>query len=265
MLYSPITPQKAVVVIPTLRRPEMLALTLEKLSRTPEADRLDVRVYIDTAPDEVLADVEYCRDTYLPTAEIFRAGEHVRVLSGCWNILNALQAGYETGAEYVFLVEEDVFVAPNFFSWHLDKHVEREFFVTCGRRHGRMPRDFYSNPGTCYSRRALAQILPHVNSDFFRDTKAYLDKHFPTMIGKDGNLDDGLIRKVQRQTNGLVCCAEPAVAFHQGFHYYNRMNGFMNTGRTIIERIEFLRTLLPTLDPRGNKYVADYEPFPKII
>lgn len=240
----------------------MLALTLEKLSRTPEAQYLDIRIFLDTSSDEVLSDVEYCRDTYLPTAEIFRAGEHVKVLSGCWNILKALESGYQTGAEYVFLVEEDVFVAPDFFSWHLAKHVEREHFVTCGRRHGRMPKDFYSNPGTCYSRQALTQILPHINADFFRDTRAYLDKNFPTMVGKDGNLDDGLIRKVQRSVGGRVCCADPAVAFHQGFHYYNRMGGYVNTGKTIQERIDFLRILLPTLNPKLNKYVADYEPFP---
>ena len=253
---------KSVVVIPTLRRPEMLALTLEKLSKTPQAEHLDVRIFLDTAPPETLEDVAYCRDTYLPTAEIFQAGEHVKVLSGCWNILNALKNGYETGADRIFLVEEDVFVAPNFFEWHWQKHSEGNHFVTCGRRHGRMPMDFYSNPGTCYTRESLGQVMPHICDDFFRDTKAYLSKHFPTMIGKDGDLDDGLIRKVQRSVNGKVTCAQPPVAFHQGFHYYNCFQEFKINGGSIQLRIAQLRHLLPTIDPHG-RYTSDYEPYPQ--
>lgn len=260
MLLSQTLMPRSTVVIPTRHRIEMLALTLEKLSRTPEIDRIDVRIFLDMAPPEVLDEVEYCRDMFLPPAEIFQSQEHIQVLSGCYNILGALKNGYETGAKYVFLVEEDVFVAPSFFQWHWQRHEEDDYFVTCGRRHGRMPLDFYSNPGTCYSRAALSQIVPHIGDEFFRDTKTYLDKHFPTMIGKDGNLDDGLIRKVQRTVKGKVLCAVPPIAFHQGFHYYQKFSEYKIEG-PIQTRIAKLRELLPKIDPQG-RYTADYEPYP---
>src|SRR3984957_2175131 len=70
--------QKMVGVVPTLKRPEMLALCLEKLSQTHQASSLDVRIFLDHSNDPKLnaarlADTEYVRDTYFPTAEIFHA------------------------------------------------------------------------------------------------------------------------------------------------------------------------------------------------
>jgi hypothetical protein len=200
------------------------------------------------------------RDTYLPTADIFRAGEHVRVLSGCWNILNSLKAGYETGAELIYFVEEDVMVRPNFFQWHAQQHAEQDYFVTCGRRIGHMPIDFYSNPGTCYRRKNLASVMPHITDEFFKDTILYLKKLFPRMDGMDGPLDDGLIRKVARSVNGLVRCADPNVAVHQGFRYYDRIDLYKNSGKSIQEKIERLKEMLPTVDPK-SRYTGDFEPY----
>ncbi|MDA4130668.1 MAG: hypothetical protein OK457_07845 [Thaumarchaeota archaeon] len=250
----------SVVVIPTLKRPEFLALTLERLSQTPEAEHLDIRIFLDTATDQQLDDVEYCRDTYLPTAEIFRAGEHISVLSGCWNILNALKSGYEMGAEFIYLVEEDVAVRPNFFQWHKEQHDSNDYFVTCARRCGHMPPDFYSNPGTCYRRDKFAQVIPHICEEYFSEPRTYLKKHFPTMDGMDGPLDDGLIRKVIRSTGGKVLCADPSVAVHQGFHYYDRLPEFKLKVGSIQDRVEQLKALLPTIDPKG-RYSQDFEPY----
>lgn len=240
----------------------MLALALEKTSQSKFADSLDVRIFLDYTVDKRADEVEWVRDTYLPTAEIFRAKEHIKVPSGCWNILNALKNGYESGADLIFLVEEDVLTDPEtFWTWHWERHQKDDYFVTCGRRHGRMPLDFYSNPGTCYRREALAQIIPHINDEYFADTTKYLNKYFPTMIGTDGTLDDGLIRKVQRSVKGKVLCADPPVAFHQGFNYYNRLDLYMNPGRTLPEKILELRKMLSRINP-SDRYAQDFEPFP---
>ena len=207
-----------------------------------------------------MADVEYCRDTYFPTAEIFRAGPHLKVLSGTWNILNSLKCGYETGAEFIFFIEEDVMVRPEFFEWHWAQHEKEQYFVTCGRRHSQMPLDFYSNPGTCYRRGALSFVMPHICEEYYQDTTKYVDGRFPQYRGQDGTLDDGLIRKIQKSVNGKVLCAEPAVAHHQGFHYYNRIEPYMNRGNTVQERIEILREILPRVR-REDRYTHDFEPF----
>jgi hypothetical protein len=79
------------------------------------------------------------------------------------------------------------------------------------------------------------------------------------MKGMDGPLDDGLIRKVARSVNGKVTCADPGVAVHQGFHYYNKIEPYIVRG-TIQERIQKLREMLPTIR-RADRYTGDFEPF----
>ncbi len=251
---------RSVVCIPTLKRTEFLALTLERLSQTREAEHLDVRIFVDWGINGRYEDVAYVRDTYLPTADIYQANPHVSVLSGTWNILMALKDGYESGADYIFLVEEDVMVRPNFFQWHWATQASDDYFVTCGRRHFRMPVDFYSNPGTCYRREKLAMVIPHINDEYFAGTDKYVDKHWPQFRGQDGSLDDGMIRKILKSVNGKAMCAVPPVAHHQGFRFYNRMDGFVNHGKTIQEKIESLREIVSRIDPTF-RYTQDFEPF----
>lgn len=255
-----ILPSKSdsVVCIPTLKRTEMLALTLEKLSQTPEADRLDVRIFLDHCPDIKLEETEFVRDEYFPQADIFRAQTHVIAPSGTWNILQSLKNGYESGAKFVFLVEEDVLVRPEFFQRHYEMQESGDYFVTCGRRCGHMPLDFYSNPGSCYKREKLGLVVPHIRMEYFANLSGYVEKYFPRMDDL-GVLDDGLIRRIMKSAGGKALCAEPRICSHVGFHYYGRLQPWIVSG-TIQERVEQLRKMLPTVDPMG-RYSRDFEPF----
>ena len=236
----------------------MLALTLEKLSETPEADKLDVRIFLDHSPDKKLEETEFVRDKYFPQAEIFRAHTHVIAPSGTWNILSALKNGYESGAKYIFLVEEDVLVKPNFFQRHYEMQESGDYFVTSGRRCGRMPIDFFSNPGSAYRREKLGLVVEHVRMEYFADLPGYLNKHFPRMDDA-GILDDGLIRRVMRSVHGKALCADPRICSHIGMHYYGKLD-FLTVSGNIQERIEQLRRLLPAIDPTA-RYTRDFEVF----
>lgn len=249
---------KSVLVIPTLKRPEMLALSLEKLSQTRQDSSLDVRIHLDHTTSERLSEVEFVRDTYFPTAEIFHANNHVLCPSGSWNILNSLKAGYNTGAELIFFVEEDIFVTPDFFERHIEMQSSGDYFVTSGRKLPQFDDTFFSNPGSCYKREKLAMVIPHINEHYFADQKSYLNLHFPNMDSA-GILDDGMVRRVMLSVNGKAKCAVPAIAFHQGFHFYNRMPGYCVEG-TLVEKIEQLRVLLTKVKPT-DRYAADFEPY----
>jgi len=253
--------QKLVVVIPTYRRPEMLALSLEKIASTTQAanHELDVRIFLDhTILQSRIDELDYVRDTYFPTADIFHAREHVLVPSGTWNILQSLKAGYETGAEFVFFVEEDVMVAPDFFDRHLAMQRSGDYFVTSGRKLRHRDETYFSNPGSCYRREKLALVVPHINDRYFADLKGYLEKHFPDMQDA-GILDDGLIRRVMRSVGGKALCAVPSIAFHQGFHMYGRNPQYRVEG-SISDKIAGLRLLLQTVSP-NDRYTGDFEPF----
>ena len=248
---------KSVVVIPTFARPEFLALALEKVNATNNAPD-DVRIFLDTCSDERMDETEYVRDTYLPTAEIFRAGLHVISIGGSWNILNSLKQGCLTGAKYVFFIEEDVMVKPDFFDRHYQMQAEDDYFVTCGRKLRNRDENYYSNPGTCYRHEKLETVLPHIDNRYFVNQAEYVARLFPSMEDA-GVLDDGLIRRVMQSVSGKAKCAEPAIAAHQGFHYYNKFAEYKTFG-PIQDRIAQLRNLLPTIDPT-NRYTKDFEVF----
>lgn len=252
--------QKSVVVVPTYRRPEMLALSLEKIASTTQAANLDIRIFLDhTILQSRIDDTEYVRDTYFPTAEIFHANNHPLLPSGTWNILNSLKAGYETGAEFVFFIEEDIFVTPDFFDRHIEMQKSGDYFVTSGRKLKFRDETYFSNPGSCYRHEKLALVVPHIRQEYFADMPGYLERNFPGMSDA-GVLDDGLIRRVMRSVDGKALCAVPSIAFHQGFHYYDRMPQYRVEG-SLEEKIAGLRLLLPTVNP-ADRYTGDFEPFP---
>lgn len=237
----------------------MLALALERLRQTNQRpDR--VELYADTQAN--LDDIEYVRDEYYPEAMILHAREHIATPSGTWNILQAIKQGCLTGANLIFLVEEDVMVRPNFFEWHYEQMATGKYLATCGRLQARMnPRwqFVYTNPGACLRRELVEKLIPHICDEYFGDPRGYLLKHFEPWE-EMSILDDGLIRRVIRQTQGEVLIAQPGVCVHQGFKFYNHIDIYMNPETKIQDKIEYLRELLLRVRPT-DRYARDFEPY----
>jgi hypothetical protein len=232
----------------------MLALALESLSRTNEPN-LDVRIFLDNIGN--LEDTAYVRDTYYPEAEIFQAHAHVQTPSGMWNILNALKQGYETGADLVYIVEEDVCVRPEFFLWHQNQ--EPGYLASCGRKIPRLQNyDQYTNSGSCFPQDKLRLVVQHIKNDLFNAPRAYMDRTFGKM-DEVSTLDDGLVRRIAKFYGLSVKYPETPVCSHIGFMAYNRYQGWVNKEGTIQERIQRLREMLPQVDPKG-RYTGDFEP-----
>lgn len=253
--------QKLVVTIPTCRRPEMLALNLQKLDQSLRPDNLDVRIFADT--DANLEHVEYVRNKFYPDALIFHAPPHVQSPSGCWNILNSIKQGYETGADFIFLIEEDVLVRPNYFQSHLEMLTNSEYLASCGRKdRGHYPvyGPLYVNPGSCLTRRLVEQVIPHINDQYFTDLRSYLDRELPPVWDEQSSLDDGLLRRVIRQMGGKCAYPEIGVCVHQGWAFYNKIDIYMNDEKDIERRIARLKELIASIRP-GDRYARDFEPF----
>lgn len=235
----------------------MLALALQKLQNSNRPDNLDVRIFADVQAD--LESVEYVRDLYYPEALIFQAKPHVEAPSGCWNILNSIKQGYETGADRIILLEEDVCVRLGFFEWHLNP-ANRQYLATCGRKDPHhFPRygPLYTNPGSCLSRELVEQLISHINDDYFTRLREYLDEHFepwPTQ----SILDDGLIRRVIRKMGGQAVYPEEPVCTHIGFRFYNKLDLYMNYETTMEGRIRRLKELMQSIKP-GDRYATDFE------
>jgi hypothetical protein len=264
MTFSKDSIQKAIVVMPTLRRPEMLALSLEKLAIARQRSQLFqpsefvLNIFADTSDDNRFREIEYVQKTYCPEAVVTRAHARPSVPSGMWNILHSLKKGYESDADLVFLVEEDVLVSSDFFDWHMQTQASGDYLATCGRKLPRLPSyDKYQNPGACFKHEKLGLIVPHINDELFRDRITYYQKHFVN-APELSQLDDGLIRRIAKTGGYKVAYPESPKCAHIGFLAYNRYDGWLNLG-DIQTRIAGLRKLLPRVSPEA-RYTKDFEP-----
>lgn len=232
-------------------------MALEKLSQTSQLPD-SINIYADVGSN--LEEIRYAIQTYLPQASLFPQSPHIAAPSGCWNILNSIKRGYETSADRIFLVEEDILVKPTFFEWHLS---QTDCLASCGRkdrRHYPLYGLLYTNPGSCLHRELVEQLIPHINSDYFTRLRDYLDEKLPPRWDEQSMLDDGLIRRVIRKMGGKAVYPEMPVCAHQGFRAYNKLDLYMNYETSIEGKIERLREILRTVKPT-DRYASDFDAF----
>jgi hypothetical protein len=243
---------RQVVAIPAANRPELLALSLEKLKSARSS--VDVHIYADSVPEARLREIEVVRDLYFPEAFLFHAGAHQKAPSGCWNILNSIKHAAQF-ADDVYLVEEDVLVYPNFFEWHRSQTA----VASCGRQN--YPhwehRHLYTNPGSLLRRPLLDALTPHINEEYFRDTTAYCVKHFPPW--EVASLDDWLIRRVMKEHGWDAAYGAPVCA-HIGFRAYNRLHIYSNRDGGVLERVARAREIMAAVK-KTDRYATDWEPY----
>jgi hypothetical protein len=247
--------EKTIVVIPTAKRPELLAQTLQYLESA--SGKPEVHIYADSVNETILREIEYVRNTRLPEAFLFHAKPHQQAASGCWNILNSIKHGARF-AENVYIIEEDIWIyGDRFFQWHESQSA----VASCGRYHYDkrwVYRHLYTNPGSLLRRPLLDALVPHINDDYFSDTKAYCDAHFPPW--DVSTLDDWLIRRVMREHDWLPAYPERPVCAHVGFRGYNSLDIYQNKEGSLEQRIERARQLIAD-PPQREMWARDWEPY----
>ena len=243
-----------ILIVPTFDRAEMLYHCLQNLSRAEGSDLLEWRICVDDHPDrhydpsvhEVLEMTFEGR----PVATVTFRGAH----SG-WgnsrNLLTAYQDAYESDAEYVFMVEDDVMVARDFFLWSYRAHREHNPFVTIGCI--KLPADApyidkewfgpgYASLAVCFKRENLRPILDHREAFLkvaeTQSFKQYYLEHFPGSRYNQGQWggQDGLINRVMEKLGVRACLPGKPRAFHAGYYGYNRSMERRPNG-TLTERI----------------------------
>jgi hypothetical protein len=243
-----------VVLLPCWRRPEFLWHCLDNLTRAQGIAELQVIFRPDTgySPDnlEVIGTfsdrLPNYEIQYPPSCPYRRTKQSANVLLGY------LQAA-AVAKRFVFMIEEDVMVARDFFRWHRAVHgAASELFCSIGARNPNraltlpdeadgyyLSRGDYCSNGVCFDKRVLhGLIAPHVNMGYLRRPKKYSRRHFPaSRIGLGFVEQDGLIRRIQERS--ALPIAWPCVprAFHSGFYGYNRPRGVSGS---IHERVQVL-------------------------
>lgn len=238
-----------IVIIPTYGRPEYLSLCLEHLAAAAGGRDLEFRVYLDRH----IGDKDEGPPQNRPG---FTVREPHSYTGNAFNFLEAYKEAYSTDARYVYLVEDDVLVGPDFFRWHEAVQARRDYFCTIAWHCIRNPevrpssdpaaivetnRD-YSSIGVCWKREKLAPVIQHANRDYYANPAAYLKQAFPkSALPLMWSEQAGLIMRVLLDAkNETVAWAALPRCAHVGISGYHRRDGHKFTG-TLEERIAALR------------------------
>lgn len=257
------------ILIPTYYRPEFLSLCLEHLSKAEGIlDNKEVWVCQDMREHDehrhyleeqwTAAVIEEWR-TKLPIRFI-RQGKHI--FSGnSLNVMKSYKAAFaEKDVRYVYLVEDDVFVMPDFFKWHEALQQEGDFMCSvayrCSRNQEAIAMEIndpnayflssrdYASIGVCWKREKLAPIVKHCVDEYFENLDGYMLRTFPgNRFAGDFAEQDGLIMRVLWETKGIIAWSFVPRVFHMGWYGYHRPNGQRPNGH-LDQKISILRGLI---------------------
>lgn len=230
---------KDVVLVPAWSRPEMLHYCLDRLSKATGIDACEVWVLIDEHHGfrSVSGQLDTVIDSF-PLLRIKTVRRNPHTFHGnSMNVLTGMKDAFSEGASHVFLVEEDVMVAQDFFLWHRAVMNQEKLFcsiaVKCQRRTDAPTDDDarkfwtsgsdYASLGVCLPRESLRAIVCHARDEYFRGQASYIGQNFrDSRFGKEYHEQDGLILRIMGNVNGLSAWPCVPRAWHSGFWGYNR-------------------------------------------
>jgi len=279
---------KDIILVPSYFRPEYLFLCLERIRN---ADRGSVDSEIWVCQDFRFEDQHRHKlgidwttevlDYWRPRLPIRFVQRSAHGFEG--NSRNVLEAYKEAAAienvRYIYLVEDDVLVQPDFFTWHEAVQLDGDYMCSVAYRCSRnaeartdvtdpsayftSARD-YASVGVCWRREKLGPVVAHASADYYRDTSAYMQRTFPgNRFAGDFSEQDGLIMRVMWETRGVVAWPYVPRAYHMGWYGYHRPDGRRPDG-LLQDKIAKLRTIIHDAEKIKNVSFnfGDIEPCP---
>lgn len=245
-----------IVMIPCWRRPEFLWHCLDNLSQAEGVGELHLLFRVDTGFDPAILEVikEFAPKLASHEVNIPVACPYRRTKQSA-NVLGGYLLAAATTRRYVFMVEEDIMVARDFFRWHYAVHAAqpRLFCSIAVRNTNRavpasddaeiyyLTSHDYCSLGLCFERSIITEMIaPHVIRDYFARPRRYCERTFPdSRIGAGYVEQDGLIRRIQERAGDAHLIAYPyrPRAFHAGFFGYHRRGALEGTLAERIRRV----------------------------
>ena len=276
---------KDICIVPAYERPEMLVVCLNLLNACWGAGEIHFIVSLDNhvgrPPHK---DYQTVVNKFAQKMQIeLRMLRPHQYHGNSRNVLTAYAQALGHGSEYIFLVEEDVMVAPDFFQWSRNALEMGEFFCSVAalnvRRKDLNPPIRVSNPGEdplpleqwVYSSRSdyaslgvgwkhdkLKSILKYAEPGYFSNQTEYVQREFAdSRFKREFCEQDGLILRIMEREKGASVWPYAPRAFHLGWYGYNRPKGAQFRGSvwekaSQIQAIMFDRNLV-------NERSADYK------
>lgn len=247
---------KDIVLIPTWYRPEYLQLCLEHLAAAEGITSKQIWILQDQHQDDMIrhAVEENWTQEVLATwqpyraldIKFFRASSHCTV-GNSRNVLEGYRRAFETDAQFVYLIEDDVFVTPDFFKWHEAVQNDGDYFCSVGCSckfkwqnttiettdpGAYYTARWYGSYGVGWKRENLSAIIPHARNEYYSNMDNYVRHNLAgTPLGDQFTEQDGVIERVMWKSGKSVAFPIASKAFHLGLYGYHRdgqrPNGFL--------------------------------------
>lgn len=267
------------VVTPLYKRPEYFKLWTEILQTV---DGAGDQFYIfcldygyDTVHDHLLKSFPY------DYGIIKTPRTQYRLTKQSYNVLNGMMAGAKHSTGLVYYIEEDIFLAKDFFRFHREVHRQQpDIFCSIGTKNNNTSYDVtddensyylstngdYQSLGSCFKKEVINEMIGrHFREEYFKDPVKHCTKHFPaSSIGKFFVEQDGLIRRILEQSGKATAFPHVPRGFHGGMYGYNRRDDQVKK-MSIEQRVEKIKRV--AFDKEALKkyvqhaeYYADSEP-----
>ena len=230
-----------IVIITSYNRPDYLRLCLDYLSRAAGIENKEIRICIDRGRSLLREFYEVIND-FRPALNISTVIRPEHSYHGnSFNTLEAYKEAHASAAEFVYLVEDDVLVQPDFFTWHeavqglcdclcsiayrCNRNSEARRDISDPTAYFVTARDFAS-VGVCWRRERLEPVIQHARPEYYADLGNYINRTFPNnRFGDCFTEQDGLIMRVMGVTNAFTVWPYVPRCYHVGFAGYNRPRG----------------------------------------
>lgn len=254
--HEPRTDNMGVVVIPAYKRPEFLHWCLKQIQVADGASEHRYIFCLDVGYDKVH---EAIIGLFPYAHEIIKRGRVVSAaMQQSYNVLMGLWYAAELTDGLVYLIEDDVMIANDFFAWHEAINKKEGLFCsiasknvnrTVSRGSNRLE-DYYLSSGdycgigTAFPSSVIIQkIVPHIKQAYFTNPVSYIRTNlFVDFIGDAYAEQDGLIRRIQHHSE--LPTAYPFVprSYHAGFYGKGRQQTAYISG--LNERIDFVGSVI---------------------
>lgn len=216
-----------IVLVPTYDRPEMLWLCLERLSEAEAFSEHEVRILVDNhfgAPprlDEAVA----VASQFGPVKVTVRQPHGYN--GNSYNVLEGYKEALASDARFIYLVEDDVLVDPDFFLWHREAQAQGDAFCSIAAENTRSGQlasfQDYASLGVCFPRVSLMQVVNHAVPAYYENQAGYCQRMFHVeQTAKEDVEQDGLILRVMAAANGYSVWPRTPKATHIGWYGYHR-------------------------------------------
>lgn len=223
-----------VVVVPAWRRGDFLSACFQRLLIADDG-RQHYLIALDRGYSREVATVTNDFQSRLGSrAEVRRRYHQYR--GNSYNLLTSYSEALRRDPERVYLVEEDIFVAADFYDFHRrSAALVPEAFAVSACRNQQFATDppddptrvykhtSYQSLGVSFAPDRLAVVVGHARQPYFRHPVAYCKRLWPHSAIPAGNAEqDGLIHRIIEEHSYSTVYPFTPRAYHAGFVGYHR-------------------------------------------